>query len=183
MLPCVPKTPTSGHAKRGLFTGQDFADDAGRDHRTCPAGQHPTKGPARSDRRAESDEMDHDRDLTACRDCARKPRCTPAETRRVRGRVHEGVLDAMQARLGRMPDAMKIRRQTVEHPCGTRKAWMGATHFPTRTLAKVRTAMSPRVPAYTTKRMIQIFGVCPLMAAIPARRPPRRSATLSGHSP
>lgn len=164
VLPCMPKTLTSGHAKRGLFTGQDFVYDAGRDHRTCTADQHPTKGPAR----AESDEMDHDCHLTAHLDCALKPRCTPAETRRVKRRVHEGVLDAMQARLDRMPDAMKIRRQTVEHPFGTLKAWMGATHFLTRTLAKVRREMSLQVMAYTTKRMIQIFGVGPPMAAIRA---------------
>ena len=168
VLPCVPKTLTSGHAKRGLFTGQDFVYDAGRDHYTCPAGQHLTKGPARSDRRAEGDEMDHYRNLTACLDCALKPRCTPAETRRVKRWVHEGVLDTMQARLDRMPDAMKIRRQTVEHPFGTLKAWMGATHFLTRTLAKVRTEMSLQVLAYNMKRMIQILGVGPLMAAIRA---------------
>ncbi len=42
VLPCVPKTLTSGHAKRGLFTGQDFVYDAEQDHYTCPAGQHPT---------------------------------------------------------------------------------------------------------------------------------------------
>ena len=168
VLPCVPKTLTSGHAKRGLFTGQDFVYDAGRDHYTCPAGQHLTKGPARSDRRAEGDEMDHYRNQTACLDCALKPRCTPAETRRVKRWVHEGVLDTMQARLNRMPDAMKIRRQTVEHPFGTLKAWMGATHFLTRTLAKVRTEMSLQVLAYNMKRMIQILGVGPLMAAIRA---------------
>ena len=168
VLPCVPKTLTSGHAKRGLFTGQDFVYDAEQDHYTCPAGQHLTKGLARSDRRAEGDEMDHYRNLTACRDCALKPRCTPAETRRVKRWVHEGVLDAMQARLDRMPDAMKIRRQTVEHPFGTLKAWMGATHFLTRTLAKVRTEMSLQVLVYNMKRMIQIFGVGPLMAAIRA---------------
>ena len=168
VLPCVPKTLTSGHAKRSLFTGQDFVYDAGHDHYTCPAGQHLTKGLARSDRRAEGDEMDRYRNLTACLDCTLKPRCTPAETRRVKRWVHEGVLDAMQARLDRMPDAMKIRRQTVEHPFGTLKAWMGATHFLTRALAKVRTEMSLQVLAYNMKRMIQIFGVGPLMAAIRA---------------
>ena len=166
VLPCVPKTLTSGHAKRGLFTGQNFVYGAEKDHYTCPAGQHLTKGAARSDRRTEDDAMDHYRNLTACLGCALKPRCTPTETRRVKRWVHEGVLDAMQARLDRMPDAMKIRRQTVEHPFGTLKAWMGATHFLTRTLAKVRTEMSLQVLAYNMKRMIQIVGVGPLMAAI-----------------
>jgi hypothetical protein len=57
-------------------------------------------------------------------------------------------------------------RQTVEHPFGTLKAWMGATHFLTRTLDKVRTEMSLHVLAYKLKRMITIFGAEPLMAAI-----------------
>lgn len=112
--------------------------------------------------------MNHYRNLTACLGCALKPRCTPTETRRVKRWVHEGVLDTMQARLDRMPEAMKIRRQTVEHPSGTLKAWMGATHFLTRTLVKVRTEMSLQVLVYNLTRMIQIFGVGPLMAAIRA---------------
>ena len=78
------------------------------------------------------------------------------------------MLDRMQARLDRMPDAMGIRRQTVEHSFGTLKAWMGATHFLTRTLDRVRTEMSLHVLAYNLKRMIAIFGAGPLMAAIRA---------------
>ena len=78
------------------------------------------------------------------------------------------MLDRMQDRLDRMPDAMGVRRQTVEHPFGTLKAWMGATHFLTRTLDKVRTEMSLHVLAYNLKRMIRIFGVYSLMAAIRA---------------
>ena len=74
----------------------------------------------------------------------------------------------MQARLDRMPDAMLVRRKTVEHPFGTLKSWMGATHFQTRTLERVRTEMSLHVLAYNLKRMIQILGVGPLMAAIRA---------------
>jgi len=67
-----------------------------------------------------------------------------------------------------MPEAMGVRRQTVEHPFGTLKAWMGATHFLTRTLDKVRTEMSLHVLVYNLKRMITIFGVEPLMEAIRA---------------
>ncbi len=65
-----------------------------------------------------------------------------------------------------MPDAMTIRRQTVEDPFGTLKAWMGATHFLTRTLAKVRTATSLQVLTCSMNRMIQILGIRPLLAAI-----------------
>ena len=43
---------------------------------------------------------------------------------------------------------------------------MGATHFLTRTLDKVRTEMSLHVLAYNIKRVIAIIGVGPLMAAL-----------------
>ena len=76
------------------------------------------------------------------------------------------MLDRMQARLDRMPEAMIIRRQTVEHPFGTLKAWMGSTPFLTKTLEKVKTEMSLQVLAYNMKRMINIFGVRPLMQVI-----------------
>src|SRR6188472_377764 len=152
-------------ANRGLFTGQDFIYDAEKDHYTCPAGQHLTRAQARSDRSGDIDQYRH---LTACFTCPLKPRCTVENVKRVKRWKHEGVLDAMQDRLDRMPEAMGVRRQTVEHPFGTLKAWMGATHFLTRTLDKVRTEMSLLVLAYNLKRMIAIFGVGPLMAAITA---------------
>jgi transposase len=145
VLPCVPKTLTSSSAKRGFFTGQDFIYDAEKDHYTCPAGQHLTRGRVRSDRRQDVDNYRH---LTACFTCPLKPRCTPDKLKRVRRWKHQGVLDVMQARLDRMPDAMLVRRQTVEHPFGTIKAWMGSTHFLTRTLKRVSTEMSLHVLAY-----------------------------------
>jgi len=165
VLPCVPKTLTSGNAKRGLFTGQDFIYDAEKDHYTCPAGEHLTRGLVRSDRRGD---IDHYRNLTACFTCPLKPSCTPDKLKRVKRWKHEGVLDAMQARLDRMPDAMGVRRQTVEHPFGTFKSWMGSTHFLTRTLKRVSTEMSLHVLAYNMKRVIAIIGVGPLLQAIRA---------------
>jgi transposase len=165
VLPYVPKTQTSGNAKRGLFTVQDFIYDAEHDHYTCPAGEFLTRGKVRSDRR---DDMDHYRNLTACITCELKPKCTSDKVKRQKRWQHEAVLDRMQARLDRMPEAMIIRRQTVEHPFGTLKAWMGSTHFLTKTLAKVKTEMSLHVLAYNMKRMINIFGVKPLMQAIAA---------------
>ncbi|MPR11739.1 transposase, partial [Microvirga tunisiensis] len=132
---------------------------------TCPAGQHLTKGKVRSDRR---DNIDHDRNLTACSACALKPQCSPDTHKRVKRWQHEDVLDRMQARLERMPEAMSIRRQTVEHPFGTIKAWMGSTHFLMKTLKKVKTEMSLHVLAYNLKRMISILGVGPLLKALEA---------------
>ena len=74
----------------------------------------------------------------------------------------------MRERLDRRPDAMRIRRATVEHPFGTLKAWMGATHFRTRTLEKVKTEMSLHVLAYNLKRVIAILGPQPLMQSMRA---------------
>ena len=170
VLPCIPKTLTSGNAKRGLFTVADFIYNAENDRHTCPAGKHLTKGhltkgKVRSDRR---DTIDHYRNLTACSTCGLKPKCTTEKHKRLKRWEHEGVLDKMQARLERMPDAMTIRRQTVEHPFASLKAWMGSTHFLTRTLEKVKTEMSLQVLAYNMKRMINIFGVKPLMEVIVA---------------
>jgi hypothetical protein len=74
----------------------------------------------------------------------------------------------MQQRLEAMPKAMTVRRRTAEHPFGTIKAWMGATHFLTRTLARVKTEMSLQVLAYNLKRMMALFGIGPLIRAMAA---------------
>ena len=105
---------------------------------------------------------------TRCQGCPIKARCTPSKERKIRRWEHEDVLDAMQKRLDQVPQAMTLRRQTVEHPFGTLKAWMGATHFLTRTLNRVSTEMSLHVLAYNLKRVIAIMGVGPLLAAIPS---------------
>ncbi len=72
----------------------------------------------------------------------------------------------VQQRLDGAPEAMRLRRQTVEHVFGTLKAWMGSTHFLTRTLPRVRTEMSLQVLAYNLKRVIKILGTRQLIAAL-----------------
>jgi len=134
VVPIVPKTETSSGTKRGFFTRADFIYDAEHDHYTCPAGATLTKATRRADH---AEDFDFYRHLSACFTCPLKSQCTPTELRRIKRWEHEAVLDRMQHRLDRMPDAMLTRRATVEHPFGTLKAWMGATHFLTRTLDKV----------------------------------------------
>ena len=80
----------------------------------------------------------------------------------------EAVLETVQDRLDRNSDKMRVRRQTVEHPFGAIKAWMGATHFQMRRLPKVASEMALHVLAYNMKRVIQILGVGGLMAAMRA---------------
>ena len=97
-----------------------------------------------------------------------KPQCTTSKERRVSRWEHEAILESMQDRLDCAPEIMRIRRQTVEHPFGTLKAWMGSSHFLTRTLGRVSTEMSLHVLAYNLKRVMNILGVKPLIRAIQA---------------
>lgn len=165
--PIIPKTETSGAALQGFFTVQDFIYDAAHDRYTCPAGQFLTPGKVNTNR-GQDPEVVHYRNLTACRGCSLKPRCTSEKHKRLKRRKREDALDAMQRRLDRMPKAMTIRRRTAEHPFGTIKAWMGATHFLTRTLPNVKAEMSLHVLAYNLKRMMALFGVRPMIRAMAA---------------
>jgi transposase len=81
---------------------------------------------------------------------------------------HESVLETVEARLDRNPHMMRVRRSTVEHPFGTLKAWMGSTHFLTRTLPRVGTEMSLHVLAYNMRRMLNLVGTKSLIEAIRA---------------
>src|SRR3954470_6572720 len=103
---------------------------------------------------------------TACQGCALKGQCTTGKERRISRWEHEAVLEAVQARLDRNPDKMRMRRQTVEHPFGTIKSWMGSTHFQMKTLKHVSTEMALHVLAYNMKRVMSILGVGGLMQAI-----------------
>jgi len=160
----VPKPLTSNSKAEGRFDKRDFVYIAETDEYRCPAGE-------RAIRRFTSIERGmkmHKYWSSACPRCPIKARCAPSDYRRIARWEHEQVLDAMQARLERTPEASRLRRQTVEHPFGTLKAWMGSTHFLTKTLARVSTEMSLHVLAYNMKRMMQIFGVQSLMRAMAA---------------
>ncbi|KPU62193.1 transposase DDE domain protein [Pseudomonas fluorescens] len=87
------------------------------------------------------------------RACSIKAQCTPARERKVRRWEHEAMLEEMQVRLDNAPQMMSIRKRTVEHPFGTLKQWMGATHFLTRRLAGVSAEMSWNVRVYNLRRV------------------------------
>ena len=74
----------------------------------------------------------------------------------------------MQQRLDETPEAIRRRRETVEHPFGTIKMRMGATHFLMKRLKNVKTEMALSVLAYNLTRVMNIMGIRPLMAAIQA---------------
>jgi transposase len=158
----LPKPQTSGAKAEGRFGKQDFVYVAGDDSYRCPAGERLTyrftgveKGKAI--RRYWTN---------VCRRCALKAQCTNGPERRISRWEHEAVLEKVQARLDHNPDAMRVRRSTAEHPFGTIKCWMGATHFLMTTLPKVATEMALNVLAYNMKRVIAIMGVGALLEAM-----------------
>ena len=158
----VAKPQTSGSKAEGRFGKQDFIYVAQDDEYRCPAGQRLIKHMTT----VEDGMTLHCYWCSVCPACPMKAQCTTGKERRVKRWEHEAVLDAMQARLDRDPDKMRVRRQTVEHPFGTIKSWMGSTHFLTKTLDRVSTEMSLHVLAYNLKRVMQILGVGPLLEAM-----------------
>ena len=160
----VPKLLTSVAKADGRFDKADFIYDAGTNEYRCPAGQRLIWRFSAVERGLKI----HRYWSSHCPRCAIKEKCTPSDYRRVSRWDHEAVLDAMQARLDQAPDSMRIRRQTVEHPFGTIKLWMGSAHFLTTTLKKVSTEMSLHVLAYNLKRVMKILGTGRLMEAMRA---------------
>jgi transposase len=164
ITPFVPKPLNSNSKAEGRFGKPDFIYIASDDEYRCPAGQRLIK-------RFMTVEAGMTLNIywsSACPRCPIKAQCTTGSERRVRRWVHEAVIDAMQERLDRDPEKMRVRRQTAEHPFGTIKFWMGATHFLMRTLERVRTEMSLHVLAFNLKRLMQLLGIGGLLAAMRA---------------
>ena len=151
----IPKPMTSGSKAEGRFSKADFVYDPKADEYRCPAGQILRRGPDR----VEDGLTLHSYARYGCSNCPMNAQCTPAGFRRIRRWEHEDVLDAMQRRLDRNPEAMKIRRRTVEHVFGTLKYWMGSTHFLMKTLKHVPTEISLHVLAYNLKRLMSVLGI------------------------
>ncbi len=160
----VPKPMTSGAKADGRFNNDAFIYDAAKNEYICPAGEaliwHYSY--------VEKGLKVHRYWSSKCRGCALKSQCTPSTERRIRRWEHEAVLEEMQARLSNAPEMMRVRKRTVEHPFGTLKQWMGATHFLTRKLAGVGAEMSLNVLAYNMKRVMKIIGANGLMKALSA---------------
>jgi Transposase DDE domain len=154
----------SGSKSEGRFGKQDFVYLADEDVYRCPAGEKLTY-------RFTAEE--HGQKLRgywtdACRSCPIKAQCTMGKQRRITRWEHGEVVEAVQERLDKNPNAMRTRRETVEHPFATMKMRMGATHFLMKTLPKVATEMALHVLAYNFTRVLNIFGAKPFMAAVRA---------------
>jgi len=160
----LPKPMTSNSKAKGRFGKQDFRYVADEDVYICPAGErlayHCTN--------EEKGLVVHRYWTNACKSCAIRHSCTTGKERRITRWEHEHILETVQRRLDEHPEKMRQRRETVEHPFGTIKARMGATHFLMKTLPRVATEMAMHVLAYNLTRVMNIMGIQPLMAAIRA---------------
>jgi len=160
----LPKPMTSGAKAAGRFGKQDFVYLPDEDAYRCPAGERLKYRYAN-----EEDGKELRRYwTTACPQCPLKSHCTTGSERRITRWEYEEVFEAVQQRLDANPQAMRQRRETVEHPFGTIKARMGATHFLMKTLPRVAAEMALHVLAYNLTRVMNIVGIKPLMAAIRA---------------
>jgi len=160
----LPKPMTSGAKLEGRFGKQDFVYLPDEDVYRCPAGQR---------LKYSFTAVEHGQKLcrymtNACRSCAIKEQCTTGKERRITRWEHEHVLETVQQRLDQDPQAMRRRRETVEHTFGTLKMRMGATHFLMKMLPKVASEMALSVLAYNLTRVMNIVGTRALLAAIRA---------------
>jgi transposase len=164
IVPLVPKVLTSNSKAEGRYDKSDFVYEQERDAFRCPAGEYAI----RRFTSVEKGMAIHKYWSSACPRCALRAKCTTSDYRRISRWEHEAVLDAMQGRLDANPEAMQVRRRTAEHPFGTIKAWMGATHFLCRRLPRVSAEMSLHVLAYNLKRVMKIMGTGALIEALRA---------------
>jgi len=179
----LPKPQTSGNRLKGKFVKPDFRYVAERDVYICPADVKPDfRYVAERDvyicpadealtyryTREESGLMQRRYWTNVCQSCSLKDQCTTGTERRITRWEHEHLLEDVQRRLDENPQAMRQRRETVEHPFGTIKMRMGSTHFLMKTLKNVSTEMALHVLAYNLTRVMNILGIGPLMAAMRA---------------
>jgi transposase len=160
----LPKPMTSVAKSDGRFGKQDFVYLATEDVYRCPAGEKLTYRYTNE----EDGKTLRRYWTTGCPHCPLRSQCTTALQRRITRWEHEHVLEAVQRRLDENPQAMRQRRETVEHPFGTLKMRMGATHFLMKRLPKVATEMALHVLAYNLTRVMNIIGVQPLLAVMRA---------------
>jgi transposase len=160
----LPKPQTSGNRVKGRFVKQDFRYVASEDVYVCPAGEKLTYHYTNQ----EDGRVLRRYWTSACQTCAIKDRCTSGKERRITRWQHEHVVEAVQRRLDAHPEKMRHRRETAEHPFGTIKARMGATHFLMKTLKRVSTEMALHVLAYNLTRAMNILGTGPLIDAMRA---------------
>ena len=162
MTPYVPKPQRGSAVREGFFAKDEFRYDPAEDVYVCPAGER--LGHKYESKSRELTKIDYS-NRSACLACALRPRCTNS-FRRVSRLENEAVLDRVAARLKARPEVLDRRRETVEHPFGSIKQWMGQGAFLMKGLENVRAEFSLTALAYNMRRVINILGVEAMIAAV-----------------
>ena len=166
ITPFVPKPDRSPARSSGHFTKSEFQYDAATDTYRCPAGQRLVplyRG--RAGKTRDGIWVISYVNRAACRSCDLRDRCTKGTHRRLVRYENEATMDRMAARLAARPEVMDRRRESVEHPFGSIKQWMGQGAFLTRRLDNVRGEFSLTALAYNMRRAINLAGLPTMIAA------------------
>ena len=162
VVPHVPKPQRGSTVSQGLFPKERFRYDDDEDVYICPNGQR--LAPCSMRKRRDIFFASY-ANRAACKECQLKSKCTKSAFRRVLRYVDEAILERMAERLAARPELLDARRESVEHPFGSIKQWMGQGAFLTRRLENVRGEFSITALAYNIRRAISLIGVPALIAA------------------
>ncbi len=152
--PHVPVPRRANNQGNGsLFDRSAFRYDEKTDSFCCPAQQTLPRHHEQKERRR----MVYLARPGVCGACPLQVRCTKAPRRSIRRHRHEEALERMQQRA--TPEAMRMRRCTVEHPFGTLKYRIfGHPRFLLRGLRGAQTEISLATLVYNLKRMLKVLG-------------------------
>ena len=165
IVPYVPKPQRGSAVSNGFFAKDDFRYDADSDVYICPGDRSLKR---RGQRKTGNTGLIDYANPAACRACALRARCTKAKCRQITRYEGEEVLDKMAVRLAARPEVLNQRRESVEHPFGSIKQWMGQRAFLMRRLDNVRAEFSLTALAYNMRRVITLLGIPAMMAAVQA---------------
>ncbi|MDA0963399.1 MAG: transposase [Proteobacteria bacterium] len=158
----VPKPLRGSAVKNGFFTKEQFHYDADADVLICPGGE---KLKPKYKRKIRDNDVIDFVNRRASKGCALRNRCTNAAFRKVTRYENEAILDRMAARLVANPEVLDQRRESVEHPFGSIKQWMGQRDFLMRRIENVRAEFSLTALAYNIRRALTLVGVTDLIQA------------------
>lgn len=162
IVPHVPANrAVNNHGDGKLFDRSEFHYEEKTDTFRCPANQTLTrKQLSRKDRA-----VYYAGNAAICGACAMKARCTDGAQRLVSRHLHEGALQRMQSRA--TPEAMRLRRSTVEHPFAALKYHIfGHPRFLLRGRQGAQAEISLATIVYNLKRMRAVLGGTRLRVAL-----------------
>jgi transposase len=162
MVPYVPVMRTVNNQGDGtLFGRADFRYEADSDTYVCPG----DKKLLRKHTNAKDRYTMYKASSVDCGSCSLKSRCTQAPRRGLARHLYEDALNRMQERM--TPEAMRLRRSTVEHPFATMKYRIfGHPRLLMRGLSGAKIEIGLATMAYNLKRITNVLGATKVTEAL-----------------